>query len=135
MEQKTIKTKKKYCKPEIHVEVFTPNEYVSTCYKVYCDCPYGYELWKETNGQDGLQRTGKNKDTKVYSSNRSFHGCYKWHGGVEVDPQKNGYVVTNEWGPNVSYQEVFVWEESLGSSSDWHASTLSSNPISNPNAS
>lgn len=36
MEQKIIKKKKKYCKPELHIEEFTPSEYIAACWGVAC---------------------------------------------------------------------------------------------------
>lgn len=135
-EVKTMKKKKTYCKPEMQVEEFAPNEYIAACYKVKCDCPHGYSLWLESNGEEGLQTTGRNRDEEVYQSG-GFSGCNEWHKGVEVDPTLNGYVVTHKggWGQSPTYEKVFVWKESLGSDVDWHASTLKEQYVTNPNAS
>ena len=41
---------------------------------------------KETNGQSGLQISGRNKDRRISISNSSYHACGKIHQANAKDP-------------------------------------------------
>lgn len=128
--------KKTYIKPTLENETFIPQEYIATCYIVNCNVGSFDELWLETNKQPGLQRSGKNADTKVLDAGwSSLYGCQKYHKGVTKNPEANGYIYVDGWGGG-HYEEVFAWEENLGSAYDWHASLMNLREWeTNPNAS
>lgn len=131
--------KKAYSKPILENESFVPQEYIATCYIVNCNVGSFDELWQENGKQLGLQRDGRNADTKVLSADgwSSYTECHKYHKGVTKDPVANGYIYTKGgWGYSGHYEEVFAWQEDLGSAYDWHASLMNLKEWhSNPNAS
>ena len=124
--------KKQYEKPSMSIDMFEANEYIAACYKIYCSVPGTGSLWDESNGQPGLQTRGRNPDKKLAGDYLS--ACNRWHKGViqGSDPSANGY-----WRQtNGAVTDVFCWKERLGSSSDYHATTLNKvNWETNPNAS
>ena len=128
--------KRKYVKPLLNSETFVTDKYVAACYLVNCNVDSFYELWDESNGETGLQRTGNNTDTQLLIAGgyyNSLKGCDKWHKGVTIDPEYNGYICGRN-GNNV--ERVFWWKENLGSAYDYHASYINTNDYaSNPNAS
>ena len=130
--------KKAYVKPSMESEAFIPQDYIAACYIVNCNVGSFDEMWLETNGERGLQRTGRNPDTKVLEAGwgSSLGGCQKYHKGVTKNPEANGYVYSNGFWGSGSYEEVFAWQEDLGSTYDWHASLMNKMDwSSNPNAS
>lgn len=124
--------KREYSKPAMNVEVFEASEYVAACYKINCNVPGSGKLWAETNGQEGLQTYGSNKDTQL--TFEYYTACNEWHKGViqGEDPKFNGY-----WKQkNGTVTQVYWWEENLGSGIDYHATTMNKiNWETNPNAS
>lgn len=124
--------KKKYLAPAMSIEVFEANEYVAACYKIYCNVPGSGILWNENGKQEGLQTKGPNKDDQL--TFRYLSACNRWHKGIikSEPPKANGYW-QNKGGQSTP---VFWWRENLGSSSDYHATTLDKiNWETNPNAS
>ena len=123
--------KRAYSTPAMKVEVFEASESVAACYKIYCNVPGSGILWNENGKEAGLQTEGTNKDDQLTFKNLS--ACNRWHKGVikGEDPKANGY-----WVSGRGVTPVFWWNERLGSSSDYHATTLNKiNWETNPNAS
>lgn len=123
--------KREYSTPAMKVEVFEASESVAACYKIYCNVPGSGKLWNENGKEPGLQTKGTNKDEQLTFTKMS--ACNRWHKGVikSEDPKANGY-----WVSGRRVTPVFWWNERLGSSSDYHATTLNKiNWETNPNAS
>lgn len=128
--------KREYTTPVMECETFVPDEYVAACYRINCNVPGSGYLYAETNGEDGLQRTGRNPDRQLTGI---VSACDKWHNGIIRDeaPEVNGYWYEPGflgWGSETT--EVFWWEEDLGSGSDYHATRMDKIEWeTNPNAS
>lgn len=120
---------KSYVKPMMEGEVFVANEYVSACWWVDCNINYG-DVYLETNGQDGLQKNGLNRDTLIGSR---VSGCGTIHNGVTEEPTANGYWVERGLlGTTGTVKDVFSWEDNHG----WHSSYIEkAHWDTNPNAS
>ena len=131
--------KRAYSTPAMKVEVFEASESVAACYLINCNVPGNGILWAETNGIPGLQKNGKNRDTKLTKDYLS--ACHKWHKGVirSEDPKANGYweYYTSLFEFDTKTIEVFWWNEDLGSASDYHATRMDGIKEwkTNPNAS
>lgn len=91
-ETKTLKKKKPYCKPEMYVEEFTPNEYVSVCpgendWTIECNIPKGFAF--KDNNDNG--RFDNGTDTFICKGK----GCGTWHTTTlpegEVPNSNEGY--------------------------------------------
>lgn len=63
--------KKTYVKPEMKGEVFIANEYVATCYVLWCTVPTNTKVYHEKNGKDGYQ---EGQDELIFINNQSM-GC------------------------------------------------------------
>lgn len=128
--------KREYVKPVMQGEAFVANEYVAACYKINCNVPGSGSLWAETNGQEGLQMSGRNKDTELV---RGAKACNEWHKGVIQDeaPAANGYwVQPGGWFGEDKVDSVYYWKEDLGSPYNYHATMLDKVEWeTNPNAS
>ena len=111
--------KKEYSSPTMKVEVFEASESVAACYKIKCTYPGQGSIWAENGKEEGLQRYGPNKDTKWVSN---VVACNRFHKGIikSEDPKANGYFKPI----GGSAIPVYWWKEDLGSSSDYHATTL-----------
>jgi len=133
--------KKAYVKPSMESEAFLPQDYIAACYIVNCNVGSFDELWLESNGVPGLQRRRGGSwgnqyeaDTKIVEGN--LVGCNKYHKGVTKDPVANGYIYSSGWWGGSRTEEVFAWQENLGSAYDWHASLMNMHDWeTNPNAS
>lgn len=140
--------KKGWEAPRVLVQEFVPNEYVAACYKIQCTTPNGnstyYYLYDDTNDNGEWD----SEDKELYSNPLSllgggFSGCNKWHKGVIIDapPTANGFVTKGKypessWGSKPAHAAVYWWNESLGSSTDYHCMTPGKeNYQTNPNAS
>ena len=128
--------KMRWEEPRIKVQKFMPNEYVAACYVINCNVPGTGYLYAETNGEPGLQSTGRNADEFLVGP---VSACNQWHKGVIQDnpPEANGYWYQPGFmGWDSSTTDVYWWEENLGSSSDIHATTVMNREWeTNPNAS
>ncbi len=105
--------KKIYSKPFMTKETFSANEYVAGCDKYTqelwrvkvddlnnlgpeADLTTGGELWYESNGIAGLQKSGSNADTIVHGKQLSVPSNYIHDGYVYFDnPGKMGYFTNN----------------------------------------
>ena len=119
-----------YVKPMMDSEVFVANEYVSACWWVDCNIDFG-DVYLETNGEEGLQTSGRNSDTKIGSR---VTGCGRIHNGVTEEPTANGYWVERGFfgGTTGTVKDVFSWEDRHG----WHSSYIEdAHWDTNPNAS
>lgn len=88
--------KKNYTKPVIMAEEFIPQEYCANCsgddytkttYKFVCDAggtSSNFQVYQETNGQEGLQTAWNNGDEKLTSLFSSYSPCNESH-TVEVN--------------------------------------------------
>ena len=123
--------KKTYSTPSIKVEVFEASEFVAACYKIKCTFPGEGTIWAESGKKEGLQTWGTKKDIKLVSN---VVACNQFHKGVikSEEPKANGYFKPI----GGSAVPVYWWKEDLGSSSDYHATTIDKiNWETNPNAS
>lgn len=101
--------KRKYERPWMVGEEFSPNEFIAACgdsntvYKFKCDAGGGVvgNVYLETNGQEGLQ-TGRGGD-KLLSG---YKACGTTHEAQTTDDFLDGYYVTGS-GRNVT--PVIVW--------------------------
>ena len=101
--------KRKYVRPWMVGEEFSPNEFIAACgdsntvYKFKCDAGGGVvgNVYLETNGQEGLQ-TGRGGD-KLLSG---YKACGTTHEAQTTDDFLDGYYVTGS-GRNVT--PVIVW--------------------------
>ena len=101
--------KRKYERPWMVGEEFSPNEFIAACgdsntvYKFKCDAGGGVvgNGYLETNGQEGLQ-TGRGGD-KLLSG---YKACGTTHEAQTTDDFLDGYYVTGS-GRNVT--PVIVW--------------------------
>lgn len=107
--------KRIYESPKAYVEMFTPNEYVAACgdsgktYKFTCNAgggEYG-EVYLETNGREGLQTSGRNKDRHL----SGYHACGTTHEASSTDDFLNGYYVVegDGWHSQDIVTPVIVW--------------------------
>lgn len=103
-----------YRKPMMNVEKFVANEYVAACgesgvvYKFKCDAGGGNygAVYLETNGQEGLQTSGRNRD-KFLSY---YEACGITHEAESTDSFRNGYyVVEGGWFEEDTVTPVIVW--------------------------
>lgn len=86
--------RRRYERPSAYIEEFTPNEYVAACgdsgkvYNFKCNAGGGKcgGVYKETNGQPGLQISGRNRDQRISISNSSYHACEETHQANAKDP-------------------------------------------------
>lgn len=79
--------KREYVTPMMIGERFSPNEYIAACgesgttYKFVCDAQkkwglnLGGSVYQETNGVDGLQKRGSNRDSYL----GEYHSCSATH--------------------------------------------------------
>ena len=111
--------KKTYVTPMMVGERFLPNEYVAACgdsgtvYKFTCDAGGGVsgDVYLETNGQPGLQTSGRNRDSYL----SGYHACGTTHEAESTDEFLDGYyVTTNGWGTITSTTPVIVWRGPRG---------------------
>ena len=106
--------RRRYERPSAYIEEFTPNEYVAACgdsgkvYNFKCNAGGGKYggVYKETNGQPGLQISGRNRDQRISISNSSYHACENTANAIPVvvwrgEHQDNLHCTTkldiNEW--------------------------------------
>lgn len=139
MEQK--KTKKKYCKPEIRVEEFTPSEYVAVCWQLGCSVEDANKWEKEHNSSEvhnasscGLtasQVIGENGMKEVSS------------GALEQNP--NGLKITKIYSDenystplsftSITSGQKIYWITESGNRSWHHQGTVSAIMAARPNMS
>lgn len=101
--------KRKYERPWMVGEEFSPNEFIAACgdsntvYRFKCDAGGGVvgNVYLETNGQEGLQ-TGKGGDRYL----SGYKACGTTHEAQTTDDFLDGYYVTGR-GRNVT--PVIVW--------------------------
>ena len=101
--------KRKYERPWMVGEEFSPNEFIAACgdsntvYKFKCDAGGGVvgDVYLETNGQEGLQ-TGRGGDRYL----SGYKACGTTHEAQTTDDFLDGYYVTGR-GRNVT--PVIVW--------------------------
>lgn len=86
------KKKKAYCKPELHVEEFTPNEYIGSCWQVACtqgltgDYVGKDKGDKGTKGQAYMDHTGSCSEAKNnIITNTGMHENSSDQGEMEID--------------------------------------------------
>ena len=125
--------KKAYVKPSMESEAFVPNTYVAACgdsgtiYKFKCDAGGGIygSVYKESNGQSGLQTQGWNADERIatYSSSilgtYGFHACGSTHEADSDDVFSKGYYCPR--GNTKNPIDVIIWEGPWGN--DVHCTT------------
>ena len=109
--------KRAYVRPTMVGERFVANEYVAACggteygkYKFVCNAGGGAEgnVYVESNGQAGLQATGRNRDKCLTGGLFNyFYACNKTHEADTKDEFLNGYYVP--YGG--SAQDVIIWTE------------------------
>lgn len=100
--------KRAYVRPTMVGERFVANEYVAACgdenkvYKFKCTAGGGWpgSVWLETNGQAGLQKTGRNSDQYL----SDYHACGIEHEAKTTDDFLDGYYVTGR-----TVTSVIVW--------------------------
>ncbi|MCF2667976.1 hypothetical protein [Faecalicatena contorta] len=109
--------KKKWEKPNVIVQQFTPNEYVAACgdenkvYKFECDKSSKYLntggiVYLETNGEPGLQRIGANPDHRL----GNYYPCGKTHEAPVKDTFKEGYFIPTLLAATSYNEDVIVWQ-------------------------
>lgn len=100
--------------PKTAFEEFVPQVYCASCgeggtvYKFTCDAGGGTsgDVYLETNGIDGLQKSGTNKDKYL----SSYHACKKYHEAESTDGFFNGYFVYDPgWFQDDVVMPVIVW--------------------------
>ena len=106
--------KKVYESPKMVVEQFEANEYIAACgdqnlvYKFKCTAGGGKSgtVYLETNGEAGLQTTGRNADRYL----SGYHACGKEHEASTTDDFLSGYyVVDGGWFEDDTITPVIVW--------------------------
>lgn len=140
-----MKKKKPYCKPEMRIEQFTPNEYIAVCggendWTIACNVPNGFGF--KDNNNNGKYDEG---DTYIVKG----WGCGTSHTTTLPEgetPSSDGYMwqpvkildtwdVTDQWNWNGSaYAAIHFYEKgagdsddhfSIASKGDWHKTNLS----------
>ncbi len=112
--------KREYVTPTAVVDRFTTEDFCVTCnnetktyYQFQCNAPAGFtgNVWKETNGNPGLQIISFNPDTEI-TGLRTYHACGEPH-TVEVvkgtpasDVFDIGYIVDG-----LTYRTIYIWDE------------------------
>ena len=109
--------KRAYVTPTMVGERFVANEYVAACggteygkYKFVCNAGGGAagNVYVESNGQAGLQATGRNKDRCLTGGIlQYFYACNKTHEADTKDEFLPGYYVPYGGSP----QDVIIWTE------------------------
>ena len=92
--------KEKWESPRIEVHRFTPQEFITACYVVKCNVESFNYMYMENGKQPGLQISGENADDlKFDTGGMSYHGCDKFHKGVNKNPSINGYAckIRSSW--------------------------------------
>lgn len=105
--------KRAYVRPTMVGERFAANEYVAACgdkgtmYKFKCDAGGGESglVYLETNGKEGLQIIGRNKDTYL----STYHACGTTHDANTADEFLTGYYVSG-----ITVTPVKVWRGENG---------------------
>lgn len=127
--------KKKYVKPILVNETFTPNEYVAACWKINCNVEKGIGFI-DTNGNKQYDWS----DQKICFSNPRV-GCGEWHTGVQGVPD-DGPVAnamwqpTNDWGvPNGEAYDVYWWSTGNRDHDQHFSKVEKAEWATNPNAS
>lgn len=109
--------KKEYVRPSMVCETFAADEYVAACgnsgtkYLFKCEAGDGRmgDVWLETNGVDGLQTSGRNKDRFL----SGYHACGITHEADSTDPFLDGYYVRRTlFGDEIT--PVIVWRGPKG---------------------
>lgn len=108
--------KKEYVRPMIIGEKFAPNEYIAACgdsgttYKFVCDAQkqwginWGGSVYQETNGIDGLQKNGSNKDSYL----GEYINCNATHIVESTDDFLDGYFEPKGL-VDTSVRQVVIW--------------------------
>lgn len=105
--------KREYVRPMMICETFAADEYVAACgdsgvtYKFKCDAGGGVSggVYLETNGEKGLQTSGRNRDQYL----SGYHACGVEHIAESTDPFLDGYYVVEDWWGNKTVTPVIVW--------------------------
>ena len=97
---------KNYVKPMMESEVFAANEYIAACgdsgvvYNFICNAGDGVwgSVYQETNGQPGLQSSGRNRDARIANYETFFgipvsgyHACGTAHEAESDSGFYDGY--------------------------------------------
>lgn len=120
---KEVKKKKKaYVKPEMHVEEFTPNEYIAAC-----ETTPGYTtyLFECTAGNSNSRYYVYDESGNTLCPNRSlgngyFRPCDATHevkvpdGGSLSDYFKSGTIESTSYGGHGGTIDVWIWPEGPG---------------------
>lgn len=122
MEKELTKKKKKYCKPELRVEEFVPNEYIAACdtepgkTTYYFECNAGAGVTHTTNSYWGKETT--KYVWNVYTNagekknNGLFGACGETHTVEVVDgediPFVEGYM-DNYYTSETEHVKVWIW--------------------------
>lgn len=108
---------KTYKKPVLNVEHFVPNEFVAACgdsgtvYKFECNAgdkglrDYPYKIYKESNGTDGLQTSGRNRDEYL----GTYHACGTTHEAESDSGFYKGYMVDTRYDHDSTPTDVIIW--------------------------
>ena len=130
---------KKYMKPLMEGQMFVANEFVSACYSISCNVPYGFG-YIEQNNEPGYQ---DNEDKYI---DGGADGCGTTHTAHGIDaagpsanamwqPQKFDYYKWQYVNDGDPYA-VFWWEQkSHGNSSNHFSKVSDAQWEKNPNAS
>lgn len=111
--------KKVWVRPVTEVQQFEANEYVAACgdsgvvYKFKCTAGNGVSgsVYLETNGQEGLQTSGRNADRYL----SGYHACGTEHEAESTDDFLSGYyVVDGGWFGKDTITPVIVWRGPKG---------------------
>lgn len=116
--------KTKWDAPQILVQKFTPNEYVSTCgvttygkYLFKCDAPAG-DLYYYPNGRGSAKKDWLGNPRGYYGSRSieadgqyNYHPCSETHEANSTSDFFDGFVDYNENGFEDSGEAVMVWKE------------------------
>lgn len=107
--------KRVYERPVMVCETFAADEYVAACgdsgtvYKFKCDAGGGKSgnVYLETNGVEGLQKDGWNRDSYL----SGYHACGTTHEAESTDAFLDGYYVATDWWGNETGTpvSVIVW--------------------------
>ena len=105
--------KRKYVRPWLVGEEFSPNEFIAACgdsntvYKFKCDAGGGVigNVYLETNGEEGLQTYGRNSD----EFRSGYQACGTTHEAQTTDEFLDGYYVTESRKEGTVITPVIVW--------------------------
>lgn len=121
--------KKNYVKPTLSGEEFVPQVYCANCsdgdhhgitYLFECNGGLLGEIYQETNGQEGLQKSGDNKDTQL----GGYHACSAKH---KVTIPNSSSETINDYFPEGYYvgaitgtKKIRIWTDN---GTNLHATT------------